>query len=63
MPGDMAVDSLRDDQMAELNRLKYWLHQKRTQARLDREQAERRQKEELEAVRRKAEQPALFDFK
>ena len=62
MPGDVAVDSLRDDQVSDINRLKEWLYQKRTQARLDRERAERRQKREEEAAKRKAEQPALFTF-
>jgi hypothetical protein len=62
MPGDIAVDSISDYQLAELNRLKEWLYYKRTQARLEREKAERRQKKEVEATRRKAEQPALFEF-
>ena len=62
MPSDIAVDSISNYQMAELNRLKGWLYQKRTQARLDRERAERRQKREEEEARRKAEQPALFQF-
>jgi len=62
MPEDIRVDTLRDDQMADLNRLKEWLYRKRSQIRLDRERAERRQKKEEEAVRKKAEQPALFDF-
>jgi hypothetical protein len=62
MPGDIAVDLISDYQMAELNRLKEWLYQRRTQARLEREKAERRQKKEEEATRRKAEQPALFEF-
>ena len=62
MPGDVAVDSLRDDQVSDLNRLKEWLYQKRTQARLDRDQEERRQKKEEEIAIRKAKQPALFTF-
>ena len=62
MPSDIGVDSLRDDQMAELRRLKEWLYQKRTQARLDRERTERRQIKEEEVAERKAEQPALFEF-
>jgi len=62
MPGDVAVDSLNDEQMVELRRLKEWLYQKRTQMRLDRERAERRQKKQEEAAERKAEQPALFEF-
>jgi len=57
-----SVDSLRDDQMSDLNRLKEWLYKKRTQLREDRERAERRQKREEEVARRKAEQPALFEF-
>jgi len=62
MPGDIAVDSLRDDQVAKLNQLKEWLYRKRTQVRLDRGRAEGRQKREEEAAWRKAEQPALFQF-
>ena len=62
MPGDIAVNSISDYQMAELNRLKGWLYWKRVQARLDRERAERRQKRQEEEARRKAEQPSLFDF-
>jgi len=62
MLGDIAVDSINDYQMAELNRLREWLYRKRTQARLDRERAERRQKKEAEVARKKAEQPALFTF-
>jgi len=62
MPGDIRVESLNDDQMRALNRLKAWLYQKRTTVRLERERAERRQKKEEETVRKKAEQPALFDF-
>jgi hypothetical protein len=62
MPNDIAVDSINDYQMAELNRLKEWLYRKRTQIRLERDRAERRQKREEEAARRKAEQPALFEF-
>jgi len=62
MPTDIRVESLDDSQMRDLNRLKEWLYHKRTQIRLDRDRAERRQKREDEAARRKAEQPALFEF-
>jgi len=62
MPDDIRVESLNDEQMRDLNRLKAWLYQKRTTVRLERERVERRQKKEEEAVRREAEQPALFDF-
>ena len=62
MPEDIRVESLNDDQMRDLNRLKAWLYHKRTTVRLDQERAERREKREEEAVRKKAEQPALFGF-
>ena len=62
MPPDIRVDSISDDQMRDLNRLKEWLYRKRTTIRLEQDRAERRQKREEEAAQRKAEQPALFDF-
>jgi hypothetical protein len=62
MPTEIAVDSLNDEQMRELARLKEWLYRRRTQIRLERGRAERRQKREEEAAQRKAGQPALFDF-
>jgi len=62
MPDDIRVESLNDDQMRDLNRLKAWLYQKRTTVRLDRERAERRQKKEEEAAKRKEAQPAPFNF-
>jgi hypothetical protein len=62
MPADIRVDSLNDCQSGELKRFKGWLYQKRTQARLDREQGEQRQKKEVAEAKRKAEQPALFEF-
>ena len=62
MPSDIAVESLRDDQMSDLNRLKAWLYHKRTQIRLERERAERQQKKEEETASRTAERPALFKF-
>ena len=62
MPGDIAVDSLRDDQMAELKRLKDWLYRQRSQIRQDSDRTERRQEKEEAEARRKVEQPALFTF-
>lgn len=62
MPTDIAVDKLNDEQMRELSRLKEWLCRRRTGVRQERDRAERQQKREAEAARRKAEQPALFDF-
>ena len=62
MPPDIAVDSISDYQMADLNRLKEWLYRKRTEARLNRERGERRQQREEETTRSKAERPVLFEF-
>ena len=62
MPADVAVDSLSDNQLKELNRLKVWLYRQRSRVRLDIERAERRDRKEQEEDMRKAEQPALFEF-
>jgi len=62
VPEDIKVESLNREQQDDLNRLKEWIYQRRVRGRLDRDRAERRQKREEEAARRKAEQPALFDF-
>ena len=62
VPEDIRVESLTDEQMRDLNRLKGWLLRKRTQARIDRKRTERRERKEEETARRKAEQPALFKF-
>ena len=62
MTSNIAVESLRDDQLADLNRLKDWIYRQRTKIRLERDRAERRQKREEAAVARKAMQPALFDL-
>jgi len=61
-PEDIKVQTLNEEQMAELKRLKEWLYRKRVQIRQDRKRAERRQEKEEEAARMKAAQPALFDF-
>ena len=62
MPADIRVDSLNDYQLADLRRLKDWIYQRRAQVRLERDRGERRQKKEEEVERRRAEQPALFEF-
>ncbi len=62
MPDDIRVDSLNNQQMADLNRLKEWLYRRRTTARQEVERTERRQAKEEWVARRKAEQPALFEF-
>jgi len=49
--------------MRDLNRLKRWLLRRRTETRIDRGRTERwERKEEEETARKKAEQPALFQF-
>jgi len=60
MPSDIAVDKLDDEQMRDLKRLKDWLYQRRTEARVERDRAEKKQKREEAAESRKAEQPSLF---
>ncbi len=62
MPNDIRVDTLNDEQRRDLNRLKAWLYQRRITARQDKDRAERRQKKEEEAAKRKALQPSMFDF-
>ena len=62
MPEDIRVESLNDDQMGDLNRLKTWLYHKRTQVRQEKDRADRRQKRDEVEARREAEQPALFQF-
>ena len=62
IPEDIRVESLREGQMQELQRLKAWLYKRRTEARLEGDRAERREKREEEATKRKAEQPVLFEF-
>jgi len=62
MPEDIKVESPRDDQTADLNRLKKWLYQQRTRARLERDRAERRQKAETAKAQLEVMQPSLFNF-
>jgi len=62
MPEDIRVESLRDDQVRDLNRLKEWIYQQRTRIRLEKDRAERRQQKEAAAAERKELQPALFEF-
>lgn len=62
IPEDIRRDTLDDQQMRDLNRLKAWIYERRIAARLDRDRGERRQKKEEKVERKKQEQPALFDF-
>lgn len=52
MPADIAVDSISDYQMGELNRLKAWLYRQRIRARIEKDKK----------TKKKEEQPALFEF-
>ncbi len=62
MPSDIAVDSISDYQIGELNRLKSWLYHQRVKARQEKDRAERRQEKEEAKAQREEEQPALFEF-
>ena len=62
MPADIAVDSISDYQIAELNRLKSWLYHQRVKARQEKDRAGRGQEEEEAKAYRGEEQPALFVF-
>ena len=62
MPEDIRVDQLSDYQMGKLRHLKAWIYEKRIQVRKDRDRVERRERKNIEEARKKAEQPALFDF-
>jgi len=62
MPADIAVDSISDYQIGELNRLKSWLYHQRVKARQEKDRAERKQEKEEAEAQREEEQPALFVF-
>ena len=62
MPADIAVDSISDYQVGELNRLKAWLYRQRIKARMEKYRAQRKQNREEAKMVKKAEQPALFEF-
>ena len=62
MPADIAVDSISDYQIGELNRLKSWLYHQRVKARQERDRAERRQEKEEAKAQREEQQPVLFQF-
>ncbi|MBA7701470.1 hypothetical protein ES703_110210 [subsurface metagenome] len=54
MPDDIRVESLTDEQMRDLNRLKAWIYSKRVAARLDRERGVRREKKKEEVEKKEA---------
>jgi hypothetical protein len=62
LPDDIRVESLRDDQVRDLDRLKAWLYRQRTIIRLERERTDRRERKEADVAEREALQPALFEF-
>jgi len=62
MPEDIRVESLNDDQVRDLNRLKAWLYHQRVKARQEKDRAERRQEKEEAEAQREEEQPELFEF-
>jgi hypothetical protein len=62
VPEDIKVESLNDNQMADLNRLKNWLCQQRTRARLEKDRAERRQKAGAAKAELEVMQLSMFGF-
>jgi len=62
MPTDIAVDSISDYQIGELNRLKSWLYHHRVKARQEKDRAGRKQEKEEAKAQREEAQPALFVF-
>ena len=62
LPEDIRVESLRDDQVRDLDRLKAWLYRQRTTIRLERDRTDRRERKEAAVAEREALQPALFEF-
>jgi hypothetical protein len=62
LPEDIRVESLRDDQVRDLDRLKAGLYRQRTTIRLERDRADRRERKEAAVAEREALQPALFEF-
>ena len=62
MPADIAVDSISDYQVGELNRLKAWLYRQRIRARIEKDKVKRRQENEKVEMVKKAERPVLFEF-
>jgi len=59
MPEDIRVESLNDEQMRDLNRLKAWLYQKRTTVRLEREVRGARRERKRQTEKRKSNRHCL----
>ena len=62
MPNDIRVDSLTEQQLVDLNRLKEWLYLRRTTARREIRKTEKLHQKEVQEAKVKAEQQALFEF-
>jgi hypothetical protein len=62
LPEDIRVESLRDGQVRDLDRLKAWLYRQRTTIRLERDRTDRREQKEAAVAEREALQPALFNL-
>ena len=62
LPEDIRVESLRDGQVRDLDRLKAWLYRQRIKAREEKERAKRREIREEQETKKKEKQPALFEF-
>ncbi|TET86606.1 MAG: hypothetical protein E3J46_07665 [Desulfobacteraceae bacterium] len=62
VPEDIRVESISDYQMGDLRRLKRWIYERRVRDRQEKDRADRRDRREEEAARKKAEKPVLFEF-
>jgi hypothetical protein len=62
IPDDIRAASLIDEPMRDLTLLKDWIYRRRSTASPERERHERCQQKEEEVIKRKTEQPALFEF-
>jgi len=51
MPQEIAIESITDDQMRDLNELKAWLYRHRAQVRIERRRAAKRQAKAMETAR------------
>jgi len=60
--GQKALESISDYQTQELNRLKTWLYGRCLRTKVEKDRAERREGKEQRGIKKKEEQPALFEF-
>jgi len=62
IPGDILVESLRDDQMRNLNQLKRWIYERRVRYRKEKESDTRRQEREKREEAKEKVVQYTFDF-